>query len=305
MSPKPKLFLSKGYHTPSAILLLRGLCFAVFAGRGWQHLFWDAPYRSVLWDESLLKSTVESLSNLTWNEYVTSEVIDFRIQLFIKLLGVCYLLLAFLSLLIKSSHKNWGYLLVFGTSLLTLLAFLYCKEKFFQVGQFFEYSAQFITPLLLYISLYTRMDVNKFTLLVKVAIALTFICHGLYAIDFYPRPGNFIDMTINILGISELTAHSLLWLAGIIDLVISIAIFIPMIDKAALTYAIIWGFITSLARVWANFDADFALLSIHRWLFETLYRMPHGGLPLLILVIQGFRINNLFKHRYIVQNKMS
>ncbi|MEL7001216.1 MAG: hypothetical protein AAFN93_00635 [Bacteroidota bacterium] len=300
-----KLFANNFHQEPKVIWLLRILTFAVFAGRGWQHLFWDAPFRTILWDESILKPLVESISDLTWNEYVTSEVIDLRIQIFIKALGVCYLILAILSLLIKSSHKKSGYLLIVGTSFLTLLALLYFKEKFFQVGQFFEYSAQFITPLLLYISLYSKVEVRKFTFLIKVAIALTFICHGLYAAGFYPRPGNFVDMTINILGVSETSAHTMLWYAGIIDFIVAIAIFIPFVDKAALIYAVIWGFSTSIARVWANFDVDFTLLSLHQWLFETVFRLPHGGLPLLILFLEGVYTSKLFKHRFVAESTTS
>ena len=37
----------------------------------------------------------------------------------------------------------------------------------------------------------------------KVAIALTFTCHGLYAVGYYPRPGKFIQMTMTILGTNK------------------------------------------------------------------------------------------------------
>ena len=48
-------------------------------------------------------------------------------------------------------------------------------------------------------------------LYLKIAIALTFSAHGLYAIGYYPQPGVFVDMLINILHFSETTAKDFLF----------------------------------------------------------------------------------------------
>lgn len=281
----------------SVIIVLRIICIAVFAGRAWQHLFWDAPFRTVLWDEALLKFIVESIGDMSWYDYVTSEVVDQRIQWIIKLTGVFYALLAILSAYIKPSMENLGRLLPVGSTFLLVLALLYCKEKFFHIGQFFEYTAQFMTPTLLYLVLFSKIDNRQFILLTKGAIALTFICHGLYAINYYPRPGNFVDMVINILHIGEPAAHTLLAVAGMLDFIIAIALFIPICANTALVYAFIWGLLTSLARIWANFQPEFALQTLNQWGFESIYRLPHAGLPLALLMMKGYWIKGLGRMR--------
>lgn len=300
------MHLIKASHFPGSSynnevkLILRVICFAVFAGRAWQHLVWDAPYRTLLWDETLLKSIVESLSSMTWNEYVTSEMVDQRIQWFIKGIGILYALLAIMALFLKSNMKKAGILLLVGAMSLIFLALLYCKEKFFHVGQFFEYTAQFIVPILLYQVLYTKISIKQFALIVKISIALTFICHGLYAINYYPRPGNFVDMVINILHVSEPMAHTFLGIAGVLDFLVAIAIFLPAISRTALIYAFIWGLLTSLARVWANFQLDFVWQTLNQWTFESVYRLPHAGLPFILIMMDGFVWKRLHKGHYIL-----
>ncbi|MEO1052522.1 MAG: hypothetical protein AAFX87_17955 [Bacteroidota bacterium] len=277
------------------ILILRIVCFAVFAGRAWQHLFWDAPFRTLLWDESLLKPVIELLTNMSWYEYVTSETTDAYIQGITRCFGFFYLMLAFMALFVKGNMKAIGRMLLVGAFCLAFLAFLYCKEKFFHVGQFFEYSAQFMSPILLYLALFSQIKVRSFVLIAKTATALTFICHGLYAVNFYPRPGNFVDMVINILGISEPAAHTILMVAGIMDFVIAFGMFMPHAARVSLIYAVIWGVLTSLARIVANFDMNFAGQTLHQWTFETVYRIPHAGLPLVALILEGFSWRSVLK----------
>ena len=119
----------------------------------------------------------------------------------------------------------------------------------------------------------------------KIAIAFTFSAHGLYAIGFYPQPGVFVDMLINILHLSETTAKTFLVVAGILDFVLAIGIFIPRIAQYFLIYAAVWGGLTALARVWANFYLAFPIDSLHQNLHETLYRLPHMLIPLAVLYI--------------------
>jgi len=168
---------------------------------------------------------------------------------------------------------------------LILLAALYCKEKFFSAGQFFEYTLQFLTPLfLIYLSNKEKWS-NSFTLIIKVAIAFTFICHGLYAVNYYPLPGNFVEMTINILGVGEESARNFLFAAGILDFICGVLIFFPRkISLIAIAYMIFWGLGTTLARIWANFYWEFPWASLHQWWFESLYRIPHFLIPLFLFI---------------------
>jgi hypothetical protein len=47
---------------------------------------------------------------------------------------------------------------------------------------------------------------------------------------------------------------------------------------------LIWGSLTTLARTYAHFHADFPWDSLFQWLPHTLYRVPHAGLPLFLLL---------------------
>ncbi len=114
----------------------------VFLGRAWQHWRWDAPYRTLLWDEYWMSPIVSGLLSWNWMEYVQSPAVDQFIQGSIRVTGLLYLLCGMAALFIKKLPRFSRILLWLGAVSLILLALLYCKERFFSVGQFFEYSLQ-------------------------------------------------------------------------------------------------------------------------------------------------------------------
>jgi len=253
------------------IAILKISAFLIFLGRAYQHLIWDAPYRAFLWDEAILKGIVENIFNTSWNNYVTSPTADSTNAIVIKIIGVFYLLCAIISLKIKPNMKK-------------------------TTGQFFEYSIQFLTPMLLYMAVFTSIEFKKIRLIALVAIALTFSCHGLYAVGYYPRPGTFIDMTLNILPINEPSAHLFLKIAGVLDFVVAIAIFIPKISYLALIYAFVWGGLTAMARLAGHFYIDFLWNSFNQWTWEVLIRLPHALIPLFVITMNRLEIQ-YFKNR--------
>ncbi len=267
------------------ISILKISTFLIFLGRAYQHIVWDAPYRAFLWDEGNLKGIVENIFGVTWNDYVTSLSAASAISFSIRTIGVFYLLCAIATLLMKPNMKKLGKLFLLGGSIgLFILALLYCKEKFFHVGQFFEYTIQFMSPVLLYMVMFTAIEFKKIRLIALIAIALTFSCHGLYAIGYYPRPGTFIDMTLNTLPITEPSAHLMLKIAGVLDFVVAIAIFIPRISYAALIYAFVWGGLTAIARLAGHFHIDFLGNTFSQWTWEMLIRLPHALIPLFVMI---------------------
>jgi hypothetical protein len=222
----------------------------------------------------------------TWQEYVTSAATDRYIQTAITGFGIFYALMAVVTLFIRSRHiKKFMWLYILSSVLLAFLAFLYTMEKFYHAGQFFEYAIQVLLPLFFIYMLSQRIKPGRLLLFMKIAIALTFSAHGLYATGFYPQPGVFVDMFISILHVSEPVAVKMLFLAGILDFVVSVALFVPLLAKYALLYAALWGGLTAVARTWANFYFDFPLSSLHQNLYETLYRLPHLLVPLAAFYI--------------------
>ncbi len=265
-------------------LLIQIATIAVFLGRAWQHIIWDAPFRTLLWDEAWMSQILPYFSSMPYEEFITSMDMDDTIQNTIRGFGWFYFGCALVALLIKKVPRLLNYILLVGAVSLIFLAFLYCKEKFFQWGQFWEYSLQFGSPIFLFL-LWKKQNVNtSLILLMKIAIAITFISHGLYALDYYPRPGNFTQMVIDILGVSEGNAVHILNTAGVLDFILAIGIFLKgNISKWALIYAIFWGTATTLARIWAHFNLDMIDDTLMMWVHESIYRLPHFLIPLAVL----------------------
>ncbi len=268
-----------------ASIILYISVFLIFFGRAWQHLFWDAPYRSFFWDEALLQPIVEGIFNIPWKDYVISSKTDNFIQGIIRANGMLYLIASICALSAKRLNTRWIRIpILLGGVSLVILAILLTKEKFYHGAQFFEHSIQFGLPFVLLYSFKNNSE-EKIILLLKILIAVTFFSHGLYAFGFYPVPGKFVDMVIHIFGFTESTAIIFLYIAGILDFILAVLIFVPRITVYALWYAVIWGLLTALARIVANFYVDFPLDSIHQNLYETLYRIPHGLAPFILLIL--------------------
>jgi len=231
---------------------------------------------------------VNSWLSMSWEDYVRSPVMDDNIQNLIKGFGVFYFLLAILSIFIKKVPKIWTWLLPIGSTALILLAMFYMKNAFFSVGQFFEYSLQFLTPIFLFILVNQKMEREKLLLLFKLAIALTFVCHGLYAVGYYPQPVLFVQMTMNSFGFSEMATKTFLSIAGYLDFIVAVLIFLPKKwGYYALSYCVFWGFLTTFARIVGNFYPEFWLESLSKWTPESLYRFPHFLIPLAAMILQS------------------
>jgi len=286
--------------TKLVLKYLKISCFLIFIGRAYQHLFWDAPFRSLLWDQNLLEPLVDFFFNMNWKDYVTNLSIDKNIQFFIKAHGFLYAICAVISLFIKANtHRIFKIIIAIGSFSLILLSLLQTKEKFYHFAMFFEHAIQFGAPILLLYFLKTK-SIFKLIIPLKLIIAVAFTCHGLYAIGtIYPLPANFVTMTLNILPINEPNAKTLLLIAGILDFAIAICLFIPKLAKPFLLYATIWGLATAFARILSGFTYDISLSNIHQYLYLTVYRIPHGLIPLLLyLILKTQQTSALSKSSY-------
>jgi hypothetical protein len=268
-------------------ILLQIAVVAVFLGRAWQHLYWEAPYRVLLWDEDWMKPVVEGILGWKWEDYVTSARVDQNIQIFIRGTGVFYLICAFAAIFIRQWKRIATIILWLGSFSLIFLAALYCKDKFFHLGQFLEYTSQSSSPIFLILLHQQQVFHKRWMFAMKIAIAFTFICHGLYAIGYYPRPGDFMQMTMAILHINEIEAVQFLKIVGLLDFTAGVLLFMPgRIGKIALYYCIFWGLATTLARIWAPLALgasvdNVVLQSLH----ESLYRFPHFLMPLVVVLV--------------------
>ena len=224
---------------------------------------------------------------MEWGTFIAHPGIDAGITVFIQGMGFFFLLCALAALFIGRLPGLCRPILITGGVFLLILAFLYAKERFYLAAQFFEYTLQWGSPFLLVIFQRKGRENPDAGLRrwVKVAIALTFTCHGLFAMGIYPTPGSFLEMTMNILGVSQVEAVGILQVAGALDLVLSVLLFLPpSFSVPAAAYAVFWGFSTTIARIWAYarvMEWEGVLL---QWLHESIMRMPHFLIPLAFLL---------------------
>ena len=79
----------------SKINYLIQLCaFFVFIGRAYQFYFFGAPFRAILWDESLLSPIIEGIFNYSWFDYATNLTVNQWIENLTKLASILFLFAA-------------------------------------------------------------------------------------------------------------------------------------------------------------------------------------------------------------------
>lgn len=271
--------------TSNEILGLKILVSLLFLGRAYQGIFFDLPLRTFFWDQALLEGVVTTLTGDSWHNYVTNRSIDTdgMINTIGWSLGVFWLICAGLVFLLNKQRQWLKYIFYIGAFTFGLLAILYWKDKFLAMGQLFEYATQVSTPLILVYAILNGNNSTKFRLVLKIIVATTFICHGLYAVGYYPQPGPWIQWCTETFYLSsDKMAQSFLKVMGVLDFIAAGLLFFRPTFKPAIWYCIIWGFMTAVARIWSNFYFDFPLESLHDWTYQTLFRLVHGGIPLLL-----------------------
>ena len=253
-------------------------------GRAIQHLFFDSPIRGILYSKHFVNPVLQLL-NINFNDYINSPNLDDSINTVIIIIGILFLTLSGLTLFLNQLNNTAKKIvLYFSCFMLVLIAFGYFKEKSLSIGQFFEYSAQMFLPL------FFLIKKQKQLIFFKLAIGITFFCHGLYAIGYYPVPANFVQMIISSTNFNNEQAVVLLHLVGLLDFIFAIAIFIPKIEIPFLWYGVIWGFLTSFARIYTNVYVDFFSSTLFYWIYEFLVRIPHFIIPLYLILTKN---NNL------------
>ena len=251
-------------------------------GRSYQHLFFEGPYRAFFLDESLFGYWQGVFSDQSWLDFTNSPLADERIRLYTRVMGFIWLATAIVFLFFNrlSAKIAWSLAIISSLGLMFYGACSYLNMGY-QSAQWIEHTAQILMPVL---AVWIQSDRSGgfWILLAKVAIALTFIGHGLYAMGYFPVPGNFVYMTHTILGTSDEVSKDFLYVAGILDLLAAALLFVPRADRVALLYCAFWGFVTALARpVTYLLPNHLFWLTVHQTTFEFLVRIPHFMLPLL------------------------
>jgi len=268
----------------SKILFIATLC--VFFGRAFQLIVWDAPFRELFWDSSLALPLVEKVFGMSWHDYVTNLKISNSIAMFIKINGFVLATAGIAAIFFYISKNRFAKIVVYvGNAVIILLILLEFKEKFTHIPQLFEGLIQAGVPIAFLWSLQNSIPKKKLIVFLNLIIGLTFLGHGLYAINLYATPGIFIDMFIVLLKVDEPTAKIWLYVVGCLDLLVLPFLFVSRLRKPILIYAIIWGVITALARVAFTISLAGIGSAAFFTLYETIYRLSHGLVPLALFVL--------------------
>jgi hypothetical protein len=267
------------------ILIWSSIC--TFIGRGVQFWKGDTPFRVLLWDEDLMTPILQKLG-VDWQTYATNPLTECYINNFTNTISILFLATAisFSLFFLKKESIFQKIVIAVGCIFYFLMVICYTKDNFFHIGQFFEYTMQLGVPLLLLLG--NTLPPNRYDFLLKISCALVFSCHGLYAIGYYPTPVSFVSMTMNGFAMSELTAKQCLYVVGIIDIIASVSLFFPKVQRIGLIYMIFWGVLTTFARFYANMHEGIFFTVVEQYWYQVLYRFVHFLVPVGILYHQRF-----------------
>ncbi len=269
------------------IWLLRVGTFLCFGGWAWVHFYWEGPYGTLVWHDS----TFEMAQNwgLSWEDFVGTGANDGVVQVWLGRLFWLYLACAVASLVSAESKKlvwlKWiqSALLVLGMGLLSLLAFAKYVKADFELPALVEQGGQVFMPLILVLALVLGVRHWATIGLAMLALVLTFVGHGSYAMGFWPTPPQFVGMTTLITEWEYEGVIKFLWYVGLVDLIICIGLLTPM-KRLCVGYAFIWGMLTSIARPYSGMSWDLNYWGADQYLHEAIYRAPHFVIPAFLFV---------------------
>ncbi|MEM6347966.1 MAG: hypothetical protein AAF927_29020 [Bacteroidota bacterium] len=201
--------------------------------------------------------------------------------------GILIALCGFIVLLPEDKRPRKVLYLAMGFASLSLLLIFLLKfrAKSYQWGNLIEHSIQCALPLIY--AYYAFQEHNlRMQWVLRLLIAGTFFGHGLYAIGYYAVPGNYLQMVHNVFGFEPASAERFLFAAGVLDMLTVVGLLVPKLWRYVLYYAIIWGFMTAMARIVAYWDSSIWLESLDIWLNQTLIRLGHGGIPLVLWLLE-------------------
>jgi hypothetical protein len=237
-------------------------------------------------NEDLFSGLVLLLTGKRWDAYLDSPYYEAWPRA---------LLLASVGILVSGLLLSWlkpyavrlsGALLMLSGLVIFSLILLQSFDRGFAGIRMMEHSLQWSAVFVLMLTTRGEALGGPLRWLMRICCALTFAGHGLFAMNVLPVPVHFVDMTMQILSLSEEQARQFLWLAGALDILAAILIWLPgRWRKAGLYYMVVWGLLTTLARYAANVNLSlpwWPQAFIH-WTPEVLIRVVHFMIPLVLL----------------------
>ncbi len=278
------------------LFLLRLATSLLFIGRGWLYAKHMSPFSQFFWREDWLEKPLERWFGIDWEFYAANS--EGFIRSMESMCGGYLIFCGVLCWFYRPGRRIIGGILLAGAILLATFWFLKWTEVDWQFAMLIEHFLQWMPPILLVA--YRRIRFGWWFGVASAATVLTFAGHGLYALGWLvPLNNEFIFMTSKILGTDVEASILFLRVAGWLDLALVPLVFIPWTRVPALAYAAFWGIITALARLPVYLGPAEEAYGLHPWLAECAVRIPHGLIPLalLVLVASNSKMYGFVKHQ--------
>ena len=250
----------------------------ILLGSAFRYFLFDTPLRIFFWNEENMKPIL-NLIGIQWEDYANNTLVDKTIVIIGKIIA-SFLLICGLVIAIKD--KVYQLIIYILTFIFLLFAILTWKDNFYHLPFLLEQSIFCFTGII-----YLKNQENKsLVLFTKIIIALTFIGHGLYALNIYNIPGEFVQLTMNATGYEEEKSKLFLKLFGFFDLIFSFLLFSSKQKwvNIGLIYCVLWGFLTAFSRIVGHYHEELGIHSLDEYWHECIIRIPNGLVPLFLYV---------------------
>lgn len=267
-------------HGERWMLLLRLTVSITLLAQGWLTFRWDSSLRSLVWQEDWWSTPLEKIFGIPWSRF--AEQSEPALTQVLEGVGLFLIALSVAPWLTAVPRLRWTRWLLVPAGILLFLEVLgqwVSADK--EVGMLIENALRVVTPFAFLIA-WRSGPGRAWWLIAALAASLTFVGHGLYAAGFHAVPLVFQTMTMKILGCDQEAALLFLKIAGWLDFVAVLCLWLTPLRRWGLFYMIAWGGLTALARVWAHANGAAPWFGLDPWLAETLVRTPHWLLPLLL-----------------------
>jgi hypothetical protein len=175
--------------------------------------------------------------------------------------------------------------LVAGSGMLAVLSYAKYVASQRQLPMLVEHGGQVLAPILLVLALKLGVRHRATVATAIVAVVTTFAGHGAYAIGWWPTPSSFYAMISLSLGLEYESATTMLRCAGILDFAVCLLLLVPPLRRLAAGYAVIWGFLTALARPVTGMSMSLIYWGADQFVHEAVLRAPHFLIPLYLVVL--------------------
>jgi hypothetical protein len=279
----PRCAMMPPHDTRPLMWILRLSAFLCFAGWTWVHFYWEGPYGVLLWQDSTYE--LATWLGISWDDFVGSGADDGFVQT--GMARLVWLCAACTALTITVRKGAWLQMsaLVLGSGLLAVISYAKYVSSQRQLPMLIEHGGQILAPVLLVMALALGVRHRVTIATAVIAMVMTFAGHGSYALGLWPTPPTFYAMTSVILGVDFDAAKTILRVAGVLDFVVCLGIFVPAIRRPCALYAAAWGLLTAIARPVAGMSFGLIYWGADQFVHEAVLRAPHSLIPLYLFFL--------------------